>query len=175
MLDPSSIPAKIKWVLSGPGGIVWNPFMDDHLVPEFIKQKWSETFVLSIIDRLWCSEVPGNFFWFVQYQHHGFWMDTGWLKMCWWTAGSMLVERHGNPEPERVRVGMLSGHSDMWLCNSSSYMRFHYFFLCQEGSWWFMNPCITVTVACADSGEKKKQRNLLSILRLANSCMLQQD
>ncbi|XP_034921162.1 methyl-CpG-binding domain-containing protein 7 isoform X2 [Populus alba] len=52
MLDPSSIPAKIKWVLSGPGGIVWNPFMDDSLVPEFIKQKWSETFVFSIIDRL---------------------------------------------------------------------------------------------------------------------------
>ncbi|KAB5540785.1 hypothetical protein DKX38_013759 [Salix brachista] len=52
MLDPSSIPAKIKWVLGGPGGIVWNPFMDDHLVPGFIKQKWSETFVLSIIDRL---------------------------------------------------------------------------------------------------------------------------
>ncbi|KAJ6384968.1 hypothetical protein OIU77_028215 [Salix suchowensis] len=39
MLDPSSIPAKIKWVLGGPGGIVWNPFMDDHLVPGFIKQK----------------------------------------------------------------------------------------------------------------------------------------
>ncbi|XP_011041948.1 PREDICTED: methyl-CpG-binding domain-containing protein 7-like [Populus euphratica] len=52
MLDPSSIPSKIKWVLSGPGGIVWNPFMDDSLVPEFIKQKWSETFVFSIIDRL---------------------------------------------------------------------------------------------------------------------------
>uniref|UniRef100_A0A6N2L8G9 Uncharacterized protein n=1 Tax=Salix viminalis TaxID=40686 RepID=A0A6N2L8G9_SALVM len=52
MLDPSSIPARIKWVLGGPGGIVWNPFMDDHLVPGFIKQKWSETFVLSIIDRL---------------------------------------------------------------------------------------------------------------------------
>ncbi|XP_061958622.1 methyl-CpG-binding domain-containing protein 7-like isoform X1 [Populus nigra] len=52
MLDASSIPAKIKWVLSGPGGIVWNPFMDDSLVPEFIKQKWSETFVFSIIDRL---------------------------------------------------------------------------------------------------------------------------
>ncbi|KAF9675318.1 hypothetical protein SADUNF_Sadunf09G0019500 [Salix dunnii] len=52
MLDPSSIPGKIKWVLTGPGGIVWNPFMDDYLVPEFIKQKWSETFVLSIIDRL---------------------------------------------------------------------------------------------------------------------------
>uniref|UniRef100_A0A6N2K4Z0 MBD domain-containing protein n=1 Tax=Salix viminalis TaxID=40686 RepID=A0A6N2K4Z0_SALVM len=52
MLDPSSIPARIKWVLGGPGGIVWSPFMDDHLVPGFIKQKWSETFVLSIIDRL---------------------------------------------------------------------------------------------------------------------------
>ncbi|KAJ6670576.1 METHYL-CPG BINDING PROTEIN MBD [Salix viminalis] len=40
MLDPSSIPARIKWVLGGPGGIVWSPFMDDHLVPGFIKQKW---------------------------------------------------------------------------------------------------------------------------------------
>ncbi|KAJ6345106.1 hypothetical protein OIU78_007899 [Salix suchowensis] len=48
MLDPSSIPAKIKWVLGGPGGIVWNPFMDDHLVPGFIKQKCINTMAFAL-------------------------------------------------------------------------------------------------------------------------------
>ncbi|KAJ6309802.1 hypothetical protein OIU76_014692 [Salix suchowensis] len=48
MLDPSSIPAKIKWVLGGPGGIVWNPFMDDHLVPGFIKQKCINTMAFGL-------------------------------------------------------------------------------------------------------------------------------
>ncbi|KAJ6691727.1 METHYL-CPG-BINDING DOMAIN-CONTAINING PROTEIN 7 [Salix purpurea] len=48
MLDPSSIPAKIKWVLGGPGGIVWNPFMDDHLVPGFIKQKCINTMAFDL-------------------------------------------------------------------------------------------------------------------------------
>lgn len=52
MLGSSSTPGKIKWVLSGPGGIVPNPVMDDSLVLEYIKHKWSETFVFSLNDRL---------------------------------------------------------------------------------------------------------------------------
>ncbi|KAM1205558.1 hypothetical protein ACFX13_006449 [Malus domestica] len=41
-------PAKVNWVLGGPGGNMWNAFMDDSKVPDFVKQKWSETFVSSV-------------------------------------------------------------------------------------------------------------------------------
>lgn len=40
-------PAKVSWVLSGPGGF-WSPFVDDSTVPECEKLKWSEAFVQSI-------------------------------------------------------------------------------------------------------------------------------
>ncbi|GAV57883.1 MBD domain-containing protein [Cephalotus follicularis] len=50
MLDFTRPPAKVKWVLSGPGGNMWNAFMGESLVPEYVKQKWSETFVISIQD-----------------------------------------------------------------------------------------------------------------------------
>ncbi|XP_027344114.1 methyl-CpG-binding domain-containing protein 7 isoform X2 [Abrus precatorius] len=39
-------PAKVSWVLSGPGGF-WTPFLEDCIVPESEKLKWSEAFVLS--------------------------------------------------------------------------------------------------------------------------------
>ncbi|PQQ03603.1 hypothetical protein Pyn_38683 [Prunus yedoensis var. nudiflora] len=41
-------PAKVKWVLGGPGGCMWNPFMDESKVPDSVLQKWSETFVSSL-------------------------------------------------------------------------------------------------------------------------------
>ncbi|MED6181843.1 methyl-CpG-binding domain-containing protein [Stylosanthes scabra] len=40
-------PEKVTWVLSGPGGF-WSPFVDDSIVSESEKLKWSEAFVLSI-------------------------------------------------------------------------------------------------------------------------------
>ncbi|KAK7324989.1 hypothetical protein VNO77_28992 [Canavalia gladiata] len=40
-------PAKVSWVLSGPGGF-WSPFLDDSSVTESEKLKWSEAFVLSV-------------------------------------------------------------------------------------------------------------------------------
>lgn len=40
-------PAKVSWVLSCPGGF-WCPFLDDSIVSESEKLKWSEAFVLSI-------------------------------------------------------------------------------------------------------------------------------
>ncbi|XP_070675004.1 methyl-CpG-binding domain-containing protein 7-like isoform X2 [Malus domestica] len=43
-----SPPAKVNWVLGGPGGNMWNAFMDDSKVPDSVKQKWSETFVSSV-------------------------------------------------------------------------------------------------------------------------------
>ncbi|KAG8655347.1 methyl-CpG-binding domain-containing protein 7 isoform X3 [Manihot esculenta] len=43
ILDLCSPPAKVKWVLS-PGGSIWSPFIDDTLVEDSLKQKWSETF-----------------------------------------------------------------------------------------------------------------------------------
>ncbi|TKY48445.1 Methyl-CpG-binding domain-containing protein 7 [Spatholobus suberectus] len=42
-------PAKVSWVLSGPGGF-WSPFLDDSIVPESEKLKWSEAFVQSVHD-----------------------------------------------------------------------------------------------------------------------------
>lgn len=49
MVNLSSPPAKVKWVLPGTGGI-WTPFLDSSKVPESIKLKWSEAFVLYIQD-----------------------------------------------------------------------------------------------------------------------------
>ncbi|GAU27212.1 hypothetical protein TSUD_108030 [Trifolium subterraneum] len=40
-------PTKVSWVLSGPGGL-WNPFLDDSIVPASEKAKWSEAFSISI-------------------------------------------------------------------------------------------------------------------------------
>ncbi|XP_061372549.1 methyl-CpG-binding domain-containing protein 7-like [Gastrolobium bilobum] len=49
MHNLSEPPTKVSWVLSGPGGF-WSPFVDDSMVPESEKLKWSEAFVLSIND-----------------------------------------------------------------------------------------------------------------------------
>ncbi|GMN24328.1 hypothetical protein TIFTF001_000508 [Ficus carica] len=43
-------PSTINWVLAGPGGDMWSPFVDDLMVPEPVKQKWSETFISSLHD-----------------------------------------------------------------------------------------------------------------------------
>ncbi|KAK4606371.1 hypothetical protein RGQ29_000560 [Quercus rubra] len=47
----ASPPEKINWVLSGPGGLIWSAFMDESIVPESEKQKWSETFITTLQDR----------------------------------------------------------------------------------------------------------------------------
>lgn len=47
-LNIASPPAKVKWVLGGPGGNVWNALMNESVVPESVKQEWSEIFVFSI-------------------------------------------------------------------------------------------------------------------------------
>ncbi|KAK1373684.1 hypothetical protein POM88_029877 [Heracleum sosnowskyi] len=36
----SSPPLKINWVIAGPGGDSWNPFIGGSLVPESVKQQW---------------------------------------------------------------------------------------------------------------------------------------
>lgn len=41
-------PSKINWVLSAPGGNMWQPFMGESLVPDYVKQRWSELFISSI-------------------------------------------------------------------------------------------------------------------------------
>ncbi|KAI4322167.1 hypothetical protein L6164_021886 [Bauhinia variegata] len=47
MLEFSSPPAKVNWVLSDSGG-VWSPFLNNSEIPESVKLRWSEAFVLSI-------------------------------------------------------------------------------------------------------------------------------
>ncbi|KAL2332109.1 hypothetical protein Fmac_019690 [Flemingia macrophylla] len=42
-------PAKVSWVLSSPGGF-WSPFVNDSIVSESERLKWSEAFVQSIND-----------------------------------------------------------------------------------------------------------------------------
>ncbi|KAL5764275.1 hypothetical protein ACOSP7_016629 [Xanthoceras sorbifolium] len=51
MLDSPRRPAKVKWVLGGPGGNIWNPLIDEALVSESAKQEWSEKFVFAIHER----------------------------------------------------------------------------------------------------------------------------
>ncbi|KAJ7980901.1 Methyl-CpG-binding domain-containing protein [Quillaja saponaria] len=55
LLNFSSPPAKIEWVLSGPGGNMWSPFMGEYTVPDSVKQKWSETFILALQERYPCT------------------------------------------------------------------------------------------------------------------------
>ncbi|KAL1345357.1 hypothetical protein HN51_019108 [Arachis hypogaea] len=43
-------PEKVTWVLSGPGGF-WSPSVNDSVVAESEKLKWSEAFVLSIHNK----------------------------------------------------------------------------------------------------------------------------
>ncbi|KAJ4725878.1 Methyl-cpg-binding domain-containing protein 7 [Melia azedarach] len=50
-LNYGSLPAKVKWVLGSPGGNVWNPFVGESMVPESVKQEWSEIFFLSIHEK----------------------------------------------------------------------------------------------------------------------------
>ncbi|GAY38166.1 hypothetical protein CUMW_034640 [Citrus unshiu] len=47
-LNIASLPAKVKWVLGGPGGNVWNALMNESVVPDSVKQEWSKIFVFSI-------------------------------------------------------------------------------------------------------------------------------
>ncbi|XP_050367675.1 methyl-CpG-binding domain-containing protein 7-like [Argentina anserina] len=49
-LANGSPPKKVKWVLAGPGGNMWNPFMDDSRVSDSVKEKWSEIFKSTIAD-----------------------------------------------------------------------------------------------------------------------------
>ncbi|XP_017982431.1 PREDICTED: methyl-CpG-binding domain-containing protein 7 [Theobroma cacao] len=51
MLDFTSPTAKVKWVLGGSGGSPWNPFMGESVVPEFVQQTWSDTFILFMKDK----------------------------------------------------------------------------------------------------------------------------
>ncbi|PON38658.1 Methyl-CpG DNA binding [Trema orientale] len=44
-------PSSVNWVLAGPGGDMWNPFVDKFMVPETTKRKWSETFISSLHDE----------------------------------------------------------------------------------------------------------------------------
>ncbi|KAH9701109.1 methyl-CpG-binding domain-containing protein 7 [Citrus sinensis] len=41
-LNIASPPAKVKWVLGGPGGNVWNALMNESVVPDSVKQEWSK-------------------------------------------------------------------------------------------------------------------------------------
>lgn len=50
MDDFACPPSTINWVLAGPGGDMWSPFVDDLMVPEPVKQKWSDTFISSLHD-----------------------------------------------------------------------------------------------------------------------------
>ncbi|GKV08182.1 hypothetical protein SLEP1_g19851 [Rubroshorea leprosula] len=51
MLNFASPPAKVKWVLGGPGTNLWNSFMGESGVPENVQKTWFKTFILSIEER----------------------------------------------------------------------------------------------------------------------------
>ncbi|GFZ17980.1 hypothetical protein Acr_26g0012490 [Actinidia rufa] len=48
--DSVQPPAKINWVLADPGGSTWNAFSGDSMVPEPVKQRWANRFMVSIND-----------------------------------------------------------------------------------------------------------------------------
>ncbi|PSR90035.1 Methyl-CpG-binding domain-containing protein, partial [Actinidia chinensis var. chinensis] len=48
--DSVQPPAKINWVLADPGGNTWNAFSGDSMVPEPVKQRWANRFMVSIND-----------------------------------------------------------------------------------------------------------------------------
>ncbi|XP_057483113.1 methyl-CpG-binding domain-containing protein 7 [Actinidia eriantha] len=50
MSDSVEPPAKINWVLADPGGSTWNAFSGDSMVPEPVKQRWANRFMISIND-----------------------------------------------------------------------------------------------------------------------------
>ncbi|KAK4408845.1 Methyl-CpG-binding domain-containing protein 7 [Sesamum angolense] len=45
-----SPPLKVNWVLASPRGDAWNPFISEALVPDSVKQQWSNRFVLFMND-----------------------------------------------------------------------------------------------------------------------------
>ncbi|XP_065866468.1 uncharacterized protein [Euphorbia lathyris] len=50
-IRPRKPPANVKWVLS-PVGSIWKPFINDSLVPESLKRKWSQAFVHTLYNGL---------------------------------------------------------------------------------------------------------------------------
>ncbi|KAL0460298.1 UNVERIFIED_CONTAM: Methyl-CpG-binding domain-containing protein 7 [Sesamum latifolium] len=45
-----SPPLKVNWVLASPRGDAWNPFISEALVPDSVKQQWSNRFMLFMND-----------------------------------------------------------------------------------------------------------------------------
>lgn len=41
-------PSKINWVIASGGGDTWNAFIGDRMVPDSMKQKWNERFLLAV-------------------------------------------------------------------------------------------------------------------------------
>lgn len=39
-------PMKVNWVLASSQGDVWTPFIADTLVPDAVKQQWTNTFMI---------------------------------------------------------------------------------------------------------------------------------
>ncbi|KAK6123443.1 hypothetical protein DH2020_042808 [Rehmannia glutinosa] len=44
-------PMKVNWVLASPQGDVWNPFISESLVPDAVKQQWTNRFMLFMNDE----------------------------------------------------------------------------------------------------------------------------
>ncbi|XP_059626667.1 methyl-CpG-binding domain-containing protein 7-like isoform X4 [Cornus florida] len=50
ILNSADPPVKINWVLTGPEGDTWSPFMGESMVPDSVKQQWTKRFISSIND-----------------------------------------------------------------------------------------------------------------------------
>ncbi|KAL6966154.1 Methyl-CpG binding domain [Sarracenia purpurea var. burkii] len=49
--DFAQPPAKINWVLADSEGFTWNPFIGESMVPEAVKQRWANRFIISINEK----------------------------------------------------------------------------------------------------------------------------
>ncbi|KAI3450436.1 hypothetical protein Pfo_007101 [Paulownia fortunei] len=47
-----SPPMKVNWVLASPQGDAWNPFISEALVPDVVKQQWTNRFMLFMNDGI---------------------------------------------------------------------------------------------------------------------------
>ena len=56
IVDLTNPPEKINWVFSGDGRDSWSPLVEECMIPDYVKEQWSETFLLGM--NGWKQRVP---------------------------------------------------------------------------------------------------------------------
>lgn len=56
IIDLTNPPEKINWVFSGDGRDSWSPLLEECMIPDYVKEQWSETFLLGM--NGWKQRIP---------------------------------------------------------------------------------------------------------------------